>query len=308
MIDGLCETRDWSGLVELRDRCVRAIERGRQLWPAAHHAEYRLALEAPGEWAARVLVEGAGRFALGPLAEVAACTHPWAELAPHAPATPTAALCAQERVVRGEDLRGIEVCGPDPLELPRVLLPWEPVYAVAQYRSHAADFPAPQVAEALQPVTLPATFDRVERAGCARVLADLTAAWGAESEGSTEVASVRGDARAAVAALGHREARLAAITGADALALMAWAAASGGAHGRRRGAATGRLDALLALAVLTGRADEWPPDWGSLGRSLDDPAWFVWDAGGPVTGWALHLALEGRGEGIAYALAARDPA
>jgi len=100
LIDALCEAREWDALVELRDRCARAVERGKQLWPAAHHAEYRLALEAPAPWAGSVLVEGAGRFALGPLSEVAASTHTWAELAPHAPAGPVAALAAHERVVR----------------------------------------------------------------------------------------------------------------------------------------------------------------------------------------------------------------
>ena len=51
-VDQLCATRDWDGLVELRDRCRWALERGKQLWPAASLAEYRLALEAPGQCAA----------------------------------------------------------------------------------------------------------------------------------------------------------------------------------------------------------------------------------------------------------------
>ena len=75
LVDSLCATREWDRLVELRDRCEQAIARGRQLWPVAAHAEYRLALEAPGRFAAIVLVEGAGRFAPGPLPEVAASTH-----------------------------------------------------------------------------------------------------------------------------------------------------------------------------------------------------------------------------------------
>ncbi|MGH9149867.1 MAG: hypothetical protein ACRD0F_05945, partial [Acidimicrobiales bacterium] len=70
--DRLCAAADWDGLVELRDRARAAVERGRQLWPIASHAEYRLALEAPAAWAGPVLVPGAGRFAPGPLPEVAA--------------------------------------------------------------------------------------------------------------------------------------------------------------------------------------------------------------------------------------------
>src|SRR5207253_4563968 len=104
-VDRLCDAEDWDGLVDLRDRCRRALERGKQLWPAASLAEYRLALDAPGPWAAAVLVPGAGRFALGPLSEVTASTHTWAELAPHVPPGPLAAVPANERVVRGGGLR-----------------------------------------------------------------------------------------------------------------------------------------------------------------------------------------------------------
>jgi hypothetical protein len=104
LVDRLCDARDWDGLVELRDRCRWALERGKQLWPAASLAEYRLALEAPGEWAAATIVEGGGRFALGPLPEVAASTHLWSDLAPHLAVGPLAAITAHERVMRGEDL------------------------------------------------------------------------------------------------------------------------------------------------------------------------------------------------------------
>ena len=51
---------DWPGLLRLRDACRFALETGRQLWPVAAYAEYRLALDGPGDWAGRVLVEGAG--------------------------------------------------------------------------------------------------------------------------------------------------------------------------------------------------------------------------------------------------------
>jgi hypothetical protein len=83
IVDALVATREWDQLVELRDRARLALERGRQLWPAASHAEYRLALDAPARYAAAVLVEEAARFAIGPVAEVAASTHTWSELAPH---------------------------------------------------------------------------------------------------------------------------------------------------------------------------------------------------------------------------------
>src|SRR5207253_6322430 len=98
------------------------------------HAEYRRALQAPGRWAAQVVVPGAGRFALGPLSEVVASTHPWDELAAHLTATPEAALVAQERVLRGEDLRGDERVDAAMVELPLALQRWEPHYPLATYK------------------------------------------------------------------------------------------------------------------------------------------------------------------------------
>ena len=73
LIDARCSSGDWAGLLRLRDRCAAATrETGRQLWPAATLAEYRLALLAPAEWAATVLDGEAGRFTIGPLSEVVA--------------------------------------------------------------------------------------------------------------------------------------------------------------------------------------------------------------------------------------------
>src|SRR5438093_1253053 len=123
-IDRLCAAADWDGLVDLRDRCRRALERGKQLWPAASHAEYRLALEAPGKWAAAVLVPGAGAFALGPLPEVAASTHTWGELAGFLSGGPPAAMAAHERVVRGEDLTADGHVPPGVLDIPLALQSW----------------------------------------------------------------------------------------------------------------------------------------------------------------------------------------
>src|SRR5262245_51350104 len=102
-VDGLCASDGWNDLVELRARLEEAIEFGKPLWPVRTYVEYRLALEAPGPQAASVLRPGAARFALGPLTEVAASRHTWAELAPHLDTTSIAGAVAQERVLRGED-------------------------------------------------------------------------------------------------------------------------------------------------------------------------------------------------------------
>ncbi|MGQ0804901.1 MAG: hypothetical protein ACT4PI_13705 [Actinomycetota bacterium] len=307
LVDRLCAARDWDGLVELRERCHAAHEQsGRQLWPAAAHAEYRLALESPGSWAARVLVEGAGRFAPGPLSEVAASTHEWGDLAPHASPGPPAVLTAHERVLRGEDLTAAAVPGPQVLDLPRRLEAWEPAYCLAEYRAHEADFPAPALPR-LESVTLPPPPRRGSDPDGVDALLGVVSAWVTDSAGRADAAVVDGDAAGAIAALGTTRARLGRFGGTDALAALGWAGAAGGAHGRRRGAAAGRLAAWWAAAALGGLLDRWPPDPDALGAAVTRLRWYAWDAGEAPTGWVLRVAVEDPGAGRAWALDALDP-
>src|SRR5207245_11105617 len=88
-------------------------------------------------------------------------------------------------------------------------------------------------------------------------LTELAGAWTNESNGRAEAVSVTGTALQAVRALGAPAVRVVELTAAEALAAMAWTAASGGAHGRRRGAAAGRFAIWWALAALGGVVDEW---------------------------------------------------
>jgi hypothetical protein len=312
-IDHLCADRDWAGVLDLRDRCRRAIERGRQLWPAASHAEYRLALEAPGRATAAVLVAGTGRFALGPLAEVAASTHTWAELRPHLASTPEAGMVAHERVVRGEDLTGDDHVDPTVLELPLRLQSWEPAYPLATYRAHQlelADVPPPPLR--LQPVEAPprTTVKVVDDAEATRALEELAMAWKQESNGTAAAVAVAGDATAAIAALGSETTvvHVGEVSAADALAVMAWAGASGGAHGRRRGMAYGRFSAWWAVAAVAGRLDDWPFRPDDLGAAAAALRWYRWDDGSPATGWSLRLAVADDRRGQAWAVGATDRA
>jgi hypothetical protein len=305
LVDALCASREWERLLELRDRCQQAVERGRQLWPVAAHAEYRLALEAPGRFAATVLVEGAGRFAPGPLPEVAASTHEWADLAPHAPPGPAAVLAAHERVVRGEDLTGETLPGPPVLDLPLRLADWEPEYLLAHYRPDGVDLPGPTL-PALTPVeVLPSAPDGSHDPATTALL-DVVRAWTEGSEGRAEATTVRGDAATAITALGRDRVRMAELSPSAALCTLAWAGASGGAHARRPGAAAGRFAAWWAGAALTGLLDEWPLDAARLGAALTRLRWHAWDSGGTPTGWRLHLAIEDPSSGHSWAVAAVD--
>lgn len=302
VVDGLCEIREWDTLIELRRRCDEAVTRGKQLWGVSEFIRYRLALDAPGRWAGPVVSEGESRFTLGPLTEVAASTKTWGELDPHLAPGPHRAMVAHERVVRGETLLDADV-DPHVLELPLDLEPWEPAYEIPRYRSDRLEVgtpPAPSVGEAAGLSAGPAVDDP----DGPRSLLALVDHWVDDSNGRAEAVCVEGDAGAAVGALGVSRAGLARIDPATALAWMAWAAADGGAHGRRRGTALGRFSAWWTAHELAGL--DWPVGPADLGAAVHDLAWFRWDEGAPETGWVLKLAVESAGEGLSWAVSAVD--
>ena len=121
---------------------------------------------------------------------------------------------------------------------------------------------------------------------------------------------VVGDASAAIAALGCRHHRLAGVSVTEALDVMAWTAASGGARGRRRGSAAGRYGALWALLNVVGIADPdlsiRDHDFHELAGSLADFRFFVFNDGSDPTGWNLNLAIEDTADGSAFAVTATD--
>lgn len=306
-VDELCDARAWDALVDLRTRSAAAVERGHQLWPVASLCDYRLALEAPGEWAGAVLREGGGRFALGPLTEVAAATHPWDELREHIPPGPLRAVAAQERILRGDDLTEDPYADLGVLELPGDLQRWEPHYALATYHRDRVETPTP--AAALGTWTeLPAAVAAASDPIATDALLATVRSWVDESEGRAAAVAVEADAPTAIATLGHHTVRLAQVPPDLALAHLASAAASGGAHGRRRGAAAGRFDAWWALAAVGGVLDDWPVSPDELGEVAGELRWSLWSPDAAGTGWQLHLAVEDPDAGLAWALSASDPA
>jgi hypothetical protein len=307
IVDGLADAREWDGLIEVRDRSRRALERGRQLWPAASYAEYRLALDAPPPYAALVLVEDAGRFALGPLYEVAASTHTWTDLAPHVQPGAVPSLAAHERALRGETIDADSVPHADVLTVPLHLARFESEYAVASYRPERGEFPAPELPRG-RPLELPMSARSVAPGDVETMFRDVVSAWTAGSEGRARVAAVEGDINAAIAALGITEARGAWLAVGEALALLAWAAASGGRHGRRRGSAVGRDIAWATAAVIAGFAVEEPPTEDSLAGAISELQWCAWSAPDVTTGWILRLAVADPEDGLAWAIDAQDPA
>jgi Family of unknown function (DUF6183) len=329
-VNELVAGKQWAELDALRTSCRLALERGKQLWAVAAHIEYRLCLQGPGAWAAKMLETGTGRFALGPLPEVAASTHAWSDLSPHLHATPEAAMAAHERVARGDDLTDDPVASslPEVLDMPLRLEPWEPSYALADYHTDKMDAPPPRMPPLRPRPPRPARASgatvgrgtaspagrgpgpaRGEADDVSRAFEDLVAAWTAESNGRAEAVSVKGAALDAVAALGARVTESVELAPREAIAAMAWAAANGGAYGRRPGAAPGRFAAWWVLATLGGLTDRWPLRPDDLASVLEDVRWYAWGSGEPVTGWALRLAVEataGPNKARAWAISATD--
>ncbi len=309
LVDDRTATRDWDGLRLVRDRCRAAVATGRQLWPAATLAEYRLALVAPAAWAAPMISTDAGLFTIGPLTEVIAQHHTWAELGPLLPPTPGAAVVAHERTLRGEPIEPSSVADlPNVFDLAFELAPWEPEYPLASYTDDGVDAPAPAAGSSFDARSRSARpVERLDDDAVELAVRQLVETWTSSSNGRAEVACVEGTADDAVAAIGPGEWVSQQLTLAEALALLAWAGASGGAHGRRRGAALGRFGALWVLAAFLDLVDEWPVPLDALGREARTLRWSWWEPEMSTPhGWRLQLAVEHPGDGHAWAISAVD--
>lgn len=284
-VDGLCATREWDQLAVLRLHCQAAVERGKQLWAVDEHIRYRFALEAPSEVAAAAVAEGPARWTLGPLTEVVAQRHAWSDLEPHLPPGPERAFVAHECAIRGQSVDALAI-DPMVLEIPVTVQDWEPSYPLADYKSDRAEFPSPLVSR-FNPMTI-SPGQRISDDAAIEALSGLVKPWIEQSSGRADVAVVQGGLAVALGALGVPAAMVARLDPAAALAWMGWAAASGAAHGKRRGAAAGRFETWWALAVL---ADlDFPPDPDDFGAIISEFVWHWW-SDGIDDGWRLNLGI-----------------
>ncbi|MEY2398125.1 MAG: hypothetical protein QOJ00_1299 [Actinomycetota bacterium] len=315
-VDRVVEQGDWDELVWVRNDCRAAAARGKQLWPVTAYVNYALALRGPGDYAAAAVEDAAGpgaaaaRFGFGPLPEVAAAAHTWDELARGLSRGPTASLVAHERVVRGEDLSATENVDGSVLDIPLALADWEPDYEVATYKIEEAEFPSPALPDksrwydvSLSGVEFSADDDAADGRDA---LLDIAAHWSNESNGRTDASGVTGGVEGALRSLGLTTARVAEVSPAEAFAHMAWAGASGGAHGHRRGAATGRFAAWWAAAALADLTHDWPLSADELDQAVNEMRWYLWDEGAEPMGWSLRLAIEDPDAELAWALIASD--
>ncbi len=258
-----------------------------------------------------MLDEGSGRFTIGPLTEVIAQHHAWADVRDRLEPGPRAALVAHERALRGDHIDAADVVGlPDVLEVPYALAEWEPTYRLADYHDVERRVPVARCSRSVR-VHRTAWCRRDGRTRSRRrpvhdAVRQLVEPWTVSSNGRCDVVAVAGGMPDALAALGLRRARVAALTTPEALAWLGWAGASGGAFGRRRGAALGRFGAWWVLTALANLIDDWPIDAAELGDVAGSLRWWWFDAHEPATGWQLQLAVEDPAESLAWAINARD--
>lgn len=302
-VDATCSARDWDHLVDIRDAARSAVSTGRQLWPIATLANYRLALWAPAEQAVRALDDTARTFMPGPVSEIIAVYHRWEDLDEHLADGHDRSLVAHERAIRGDTISEHET---SVLDLPFDLQSWEPQYELASYNDDGVDFPAPDLPAPDEPLRVEIS-ESIDDADTVTAFRRLVEAWTSQSNGSAHIAVVEGGLEQALGALSITHPRIARITAQEALAQLAWAGASGGAHGKRKGVATGRSDAWWFLATFTGLADDWPCDAEELGEVMESLDYFVFSHDeAPITGWNLSLAIVDPDEGLAVAFHAHD--
>ncbi|CAI8382543.1 MAG: Uncharacterised protein [Acidimicrobiales bacterium AG-410-I20] len=305
LIDQLCKDRSWSVLEDVAIRSRQANERGQQLWPAGDHAEHRLALEAPGEFAARAVNRDAQIFGLAPLTEVAASSHTWEDLNLHLNAGPLRSLVIHERVVRGEDLTGIEITE-DPLGIPLALTGWEKSIETPDIKEYEVNDSSPSI-NGLDYFPLPKP-DVVTHDAGTQALRSLVQTWTSQSNGRSAAVRVYGDAATAISSLGVTEAKAKEVSISEIWNHMVWAASSGGAYGRRPGCAKGRFEAWWCAVALAGLDQEeiWPPFTHELGDALTEMNWWIWNHDSLTKGWNLRIAVEDPIDGLSWALSAED--
>jgi len=189
-------------------------------------------------------------------------------------------------------------------EVPLARADWEPQYSVPEYKADRLESHPPHP-DGLERVELESAEPVNDRASIDALLG-LVSTWTESSNGTGEAKVVEGTALHAIGSLGLREARVAALDPSQAMAIMAWTAADGGAFGQRSGAANGRLAAWWTAATVTDLADEWPVDSATLGEAIAELRWFWWSDLYPATGWACRLAIEDPEANYAWVLNAAD--
>jgi len=293
--------------VEMADASRATRDVGHASWQrqAVHQAAHRIAVEGPARVAAQLVRQDWQH--LGPLWEVVATRHAWADLRDHAPPGEGTHLAAHTRVLLGEDLSGDGLLDPAVLGLPFVLQPWE-----AHAWGHVDDMPhysrssmstGGHAGRATGACPLPEPGRRLDDGPAETALEHLVHDWG-----NVATVTVAGTALHAVAAL-HAGAGTTHVQGSHLPAGEVFPALIGpargdGPHTTYRGTAVGRLLVWRALAAM---ADVAPGDYlpvDEITAFVDRCRWFTWAAPDDEI-WHLHIAVDDPARGRAWALSAQ---
>lgn len=301
-VDDACASRDFDHLLRVRDAARSAVDTGRQLWPIATLANYRLALWAPAHLAVRALDDVARQFMPGPVSEILAVHHDWEQLSPHLDEGHDRSLVAYERALRGDTIGDDEARA---LDVPFAPAYFEPRYVVAGYDDDGLVEVVPETLDPTIVVTVPDTTPMED--ATVDAFRDMMRPWTAQSNGTARAVVVEGGVIEACGAIAPGTVRTGRITLGEALSTLAWGASTGAAHGNRRGTATGRSEALWLMSVFTGLDDSSPDSLDELGEVLADCEFHVFENDEtPTDGWGFHLVIVDPSEGISAAFSAHD--
>jgi hypothetical protein len=252
----------------------------------------------------KVVDEEAGRFTMGPLTEVIAQNHQWSELSEFLEPSPTSTYIAYECAIRGQKVDSELFPA---LESPSTLLPIETKYALAEYHDNEAKFPTPAIPEMGSAIAIPeSSATIIQDPEVSAAFHQLADAWTTQSNGELQISCVEGSVLDALGALNVQEARLSLLASGEALAWLAWAGASGGAHGRRRGNALGRDAAWWTIAALAEKTFHWPIGNEELEDAANSLQWFWWDNNEPTAGWNVKLCVHHAQRNQSWAISLND--
>ena len=306
-VDDTCSSRDWAHLITIRNEARNAVHTGRQLWPIATLANFRLALWAPAEYAARALDDTARTFMPGPVPEIMAVHHSWDDMVTHLEHGHDRGIFAYERALRGDTIASDE---PEILDIPIAVQPWEPHYVTATYNVVGIVETFPHLSSASDAgLHRGCVVEPLDDTDTTDAMRHMLNAWTAQSNGTAHVVVVEGDLDAALGGLGftHHDSSVQSLTHDDAWQLLGWAASTGAAHGKRRGAATGRSDAWWMFAQFAGIGEPWPPHSSELGDIARTCRYYTFtNDKTPTTGWGFHLIVVDPEEGRSLAVSAHD--
>ena len=187
---------------------------------------------------------------------------------------------------------------------------WEPRYPVATYDDDGVHCDPPVLDQNTFHLSSREIWGgdfQIEDDDTETAVRELFSSWTTESNGKVRITVADGSIHEALFAHRIPDAPIAPISTELAFSWLAWAGASGGAHGTRRGMATGRFGVWWLCATIADIADEWPLDSPEAQDAIRNLQWsrFIHDDI-DTNGWVVHLAVHDPSTGLSVVIDAGD--